>query len=83
MRGVDLKAHLMESSTEDPDVDVIIRGRLLWMSEHQFKGSNLIRLHITDAEHEESYEELMEVSLVDGNTYCKLNGTCTGLSRAL
>jgi hypothetical protein len=43
------------------DLEVIVRGMLLWKSEHVYGQRTLVRLHITDASPEESLEELAEV----------------------
>jgi hypothetical protein len=46
----------------NPDIQVIIMGTLIWKSAHTFGDKELVRLHMTDTEPEESMSELAEVS---------------------
>ncbi len=53
----------------NPDVQVIITGKLIWKSAHTYGDKDLVRLHITDTEPEESMSELAEVSWLGCNVH--------------
>jgi hypothetical protein len=52
------------SGEPNPDIQVIITGTVIWKSAHTFGDKDLVRLHMTDTEPEESMSELAEVSCV-------------------
>lgn len=49
-----------------PDPDVVVHGTVVWKSEHAFKSGagHMVRLHVTDASPEESFEEQLLVSRI-------------------
>jgi hypothetical protein len=40
---------------------IIIRMKLLWISDHSYEQWKLVRLHFVDADSPESLEELLQV----------------------
>ncbi|KAJ0397716.1 hypothetical protein ATCC90586_008133 [Pythium insidiosum] len=54
--------HVTEESVSTGGIvnNVIVTGTLIWKSEHKYGDRQLVRLHITDAHPEDSFEELSE-----------------------
>ena len=64
--SADVQEYFREGVTGDNDTTLVVRGQVLWVSEHRSARGPYIRLHVTDAEPEESFEELLSVrSLMD------------------
>ncbi|GLE07006.1 hypothetical protein PINS_up016824 [Pythium insidiosum] len=57
------RKHVTEESVSTGGIvnNVIVTGTLIWKSEHKYGDRQLVRLHITDAHPEDSFEELSEL----------------------
>ncbi|KAJ0391860.1 hypothetical protein P43SY_011873 [Pythium insidiosum] len=56
------RKHVAEESISTGGIanNVVVTGTLIWKSEHKYGDRQLVRLHITDAHPEDSFEELSE-----------------------